>query len=147
MAIVREFCCRAHGPFESKRQHPRCPRGCSAKFVVQEFRTAPPLLGARTKRIDAELSNLAKSYGLSDLKTDGKDSVMTSLRKRPDFKPLWGQVPHAQSGFSRDPNISVPTVTAQQFGAQPGVNIQSMKPLFPGPKPILAAPPFRPPME
>ncbi len=149
MAILREFRCRAHGPFESKRTNPRCPRGCSPKFVVQEIRSAPAYIGARTQRIDKELGNLAQSYGMSDIATNGEDSVMTTLRKQKQFshKPLWGEVPHAQPGFSQDPKIAVPTVTAQQFGAQPGVNIAAMKPLFPGPKPILAAPPYRPPPE
>lgn len=137
MSITREFVCAAHGPFESKRTRPKCPRGCSARFVTQEFRTAPAI-GGVAKHVDRELNNLAKDYRLTDIRnTADGDSVMTTLRKGKNWAPSWGDVTHAEPGFSQRGEKS-PTVSPAAYGATPTGALQSVKPLLTGPKPIIA---------
>lgn len=99
MAILKEYRCAAHGEFEAHT--PECPHGCSPRFVKQEIRTPPAFKSNGTRRVDTELDNLAQSYGLSDI-ANGADgeSVMQTLRKKPEFTPSWGQVRHEPPGWS-----------------------------------------------
>jgi hypothetical protein len=136
MAITREFTCAAHGPFESKRTNPKCPKGCSARFVTQEFRTAPAI-GGVARHVDRELNHLAKDYRLTDIRnTAAGDSVMTTLRKGTNWAPSWGDVTHAEPGFSQRGEKS-PTVSPAAYGASPTGALQSVKPLLTQPKPII----------
>jgi hypothetical protein len=138
MAITREFRCAAHGPFESKRTNPKCPRGCSARFVSQEFRT-PPAIGGVARHVDRELNHLASDYRLTDIRNSPEgDSVMTTLRKGRNWAPSWGDVKHAEPGFSSRGEKS-PTVSPAAYGAAPTEALQSVKPMFTGPKPIIVA--------
>ncbi len=139
MAITREFTCAAHGPFESKRLKPKCPRGCSARFVTQEFRTAPAVHGGIAKHVDRELNHLASDYRLTDIRNgaDG-ESVMTTLRKNPQAQPTWGTVAHAKPGFSQRGEAS-PTVSPAAYGASATGALQSVKSMFTGPKPLTVA--------
>jgi hypothetical protein len=143
MAIVKEYRCAAHGPFESTR--PKCKYGCSPRFVTQEFRTAPAIKSAGTKHLDREIGNLARDYKLTDIR-NGEDgeSVMQTLRKNPQFAPTWGEVKHAKPGFSQRPGEQAPVFSPASMGATPTGALQQMKPLMTGPKPILAAPAYRP---
>jgi len=138
MAITREFICLGHGPFESKRLKPKCPHGCSGKFVRQEFRTAPAI-GGVAKHVDRELNHLASDYKLTDIRNgaDG-ESVMTTLRKGKNWAPQWGEVSHAKPGFSQRPGEAVPTFSPASYGAQPTGALESIKPGLTQPKPIIA---------
>jgi hypothetical protein len=142
MAITREWRCAAHGEFENASG--RCPRGCSKRFVVQEFRTAPAIKSGLTKHRDGTVQSLADSYGMSDI-ANGKDgeSVMQTLRKRPNFAPTWGQVDHAKPGWSSR-GESAKTVSPAAYGAPAENRLAEVKPILSGPKPLLAHQPYRP---
>jgi hypothetical protein len=133
MAVLREFRCAAHGPFESK--YAECPHGCSPRFVTQEFRTAPNTMSRGVKNADRQLDLLAKDYRLTDLK-NGKDgeSVMTTLRKNPSFTPSWGKVQHAKSGFSQR-GEQAKTFDPTSMGVQRENNFAQVKPLLGAPRP------------
>lgn len=82
MAVNREWRCIGHDlAFESSEDQPRCPAGCSHKFVVQEFRTPPSIRSGGTRVMDTMQRQLASDYNLTDMKND-KDgsSVMSSTR-------------------------------------------------------------------
>lgn len=116
MAILKEFRCAAHGEFESTEH--ACPQGCPARFVVQEFRTAPHFHNGRTANIDRTLDGLAESVGLTDM-SNRNGSVMNSQRARqgdgPDFSPKWLDIPHATPGWSRRGETS-PVVGVDSIG-------------------------------
>ena len=102
MATLREYFCLAHGEFESFDGE--CPHGCSERFVQQEIRSAPAFKSHRTKNVDTRLQDLSEGYGLSDIPSVKEgESVMQRLRKTPDYKPSWGDVPvkHADPGWSQ----------------------------------------------
>jgi hypothetical protein len=105
--------------------------------VRQEFRTAPAI-GGVAKHVDRELNNLASDYKLTDIRNgaDG-ESVMTTLRKGRNWAPQWGEVKHAQPGFSQRGEQS-PIVSPAAYGAQPTGALESVKSTFTGPKPIIA---------
>ena len=65
MAIVREFCCLAHGAFESSEETPDCPYGCDT--VERAFYTPPSVGSKRTQNIDRTLNSLAKSHNMTDI--------------------------------------------------------------------------------
>jgi|HubBroStandDraft_2_1064218.scaffolds.fasta_scaffold195003_2 hypothetical protein len=88
MAVLKEFRCLAHGPFDSKEAV--CPHGCSV--VVREFRTAPAGRSAKTKTSDAALERLASRFGLSDMSNrDG--SVGGSRKNANPMQPYWSEMP------------------------------------------------------
>lgn len=119
MAVLKEFRCKAHGAFEEfvkADETPKCPKGCSSRFVVREFRTAPAIRGAATGRLDGLQKELAHDFGLPDLKVgrdDGK-SVMENLRSGTDFSTRWVDVPGKQASGTPTP------VSAQNFGMMDG---------------------------
>jgi hypothetical protein len=105
MGILKEFCCKAHGPFEAivaQDETPDCPVGCSKSRVKREIRTAPAARSAVMGTLDTQMRGLAHDFGLSDLKVgrdDGK-SVMDNLRKGETFAPHWVGVPgHLAPGW------------------------------------------------
>jgi hypothetical protein len=137
MAILREFRCLAHGPFEAFE--PECPHGCSARFVAQEIRTAPGLKSAATKVADREIGNLAKSYGMTNIPTsrDG-ESVMDAVRRGKQMAPTWGEVEHNAPGWSQREGETAKTFNPQAIGAQPDNVVTRMKPVLSrGPTPIV----------
>lgn len=82
MAVLREYRCIGHDlEFESLEEKPRCPAGCSNKFVVQEFRTPPGIRSGGTRIQDTFTKQLADDYNLTDMRND-KDgtSVMHNTR-------------------------------------------------------------------
>lgn len=95
MAVMKEYLCRAHGPFESDDENPRCRVGCNA--VERVFLTAPAVrTSGRTKNIDTTLDDLAQHFGLGDLSTKN-GSVMSSIKEssKPDhirasYQALYG---------------------------------------------------------
>jgi len=98
MAVLKEFACAAHGPFEefvSDDEIPRCPMGCSKRFVVREIRTAPTGRQVVTGTMDRLQREFADQYKLPDIKVDKEpgQSVMDHLRKADnigDFGAYWG---------------------------------------------------------
>jgi len=96
MAILKEFRCAAHGPFEAfvkGDKVPKCPAGCSARWVSREIRTAPAARGNVTGRMDNLQKDLAADFKLRDLKVDkeGGNSVINELRKgeTQDYSAYW----------------------------------------------------------
>lgn len=79
MAVLREWRCVAHNhEFESTDERPGCPFGCSAKFVVLEFRTPPSIRHSGTTTTDILQNKLAADYGLTNMRNDRDASVMAS---------------------------------------------------------------------
>ena len=102
MAILKEFSCKAHGAFEAwvkQDETPKCPKGCSARFVTREFRTPVSVNGAVVGTLDQMQKDIAKDFNLSNLRVSEKDStsVMENLRKgdkSEDFAPFWAKDPN-----------------------------------------------------
>ena len=119
MAVLKEFYCKAHGAFEEfvkNDRMPKCPKGCSPRFVSREFRTAPSIRGVSTGRMDGLQRELAHDFGLSDLKVgrdDGK-SLMENLRSGSDFSTRWVDLP-GKSAAGEPAKVS-----AQNFGMMGG---------------------------
>jgi hypothetical protein len=118
MAVLKEFRCAIHGEFESVSK--KCSDCGNDLFVTQEIRTAPAFKGRSTKFIDGQLREIADDYGLTDMRNDVKGGVSVAQARLNRLskveRPRWGEVPHAQPGFSRDPNAEVPKVTAESMG-------------------------------
>lgn len=115
--VVKEWKCEAHGEFDGPEKH--CVDCGHGDFVVQEIRTAPAFRRKNMKVIDETFRMIADDHGLTDLKNDVKsgESVLQRMQKLPQYeKPRWGEVPHAQPGFSTDENISVPKIKAADLG-------------------------------
>ena len=114
MAIVKEYRCAGHGPFEATEQ--KCPQGCPDAWVVREFRTAPKIKHNATRTADNAIRHLAADYGLTNVSNRDGMSVMDALRrptKQDDFKPRFMDVPHAQPGFSQTDGAKRPVVDPQ----------------------------------
>lgn len=121
MAIIKEWRCAGHGPFEGPEG--KCPWGCPPRFVVQEFRTAAAYHDGTTANTDRTLRGLADSVGLTDM-SNRNGSVMNSQRKAngPDFSPRWIDIPHASPGWSQRQEKS-PIVTPDQVGGMTAGNV------------------------
>ena len=99
MGVLKEFSCAAHGPFEEivvDDEIPRCPEGCSTRFVSREIRTPTKTRSVRTSNTDKIVSEFARDHKLRDIKIDKHDgkSVMENLRKgenASDFGSYWGK--------------------------------------------------------
>lgn len=131
MGVLKEYFCAAHGAFEAivkQDEMPKCPRGCSKRFVKREFRTAPGYRSTVTRATDGMVKDIAHDFGLSDMKTDprGETSVMQNLRKGEDFSPKWVDVPNTmKAGWTqRGETPSAAPVSA--FGMQPGNALSSV---------------------
>jgi hypothetical protein len=139
MPVLKEFRCAAHGPFEGFEA--KCPRGCSPRFVVREFRSAPAFKSAKTKHVDRQFRAIAKEFGLTNLKNDPKSgtSVMQELRKGvktpAEASPRWMNLEHAPPGFSRDPNAKVPVFDPSGSGFQPTEGALAVRRALPKPRP------------
>lgn len=135
MAVLKEFRCLAHGEFESVKAI--CPHGCAERFVVREFRTAPAIKHGRTRRADWAINALAEDHGYTDINNSPSrtNSVAEFATRHGKIKanPHWLDIPHAEPGFSRNKDIPVPKVTAEQIGATSGLGFRGtpgMKPLY-----------------
>ena len=91
MAVMREWACLEHGPFE--RTHPICPAyGCDSRAITQEFRT-PVTIGSQfRKRHEAGMRKSADMYQVSDWKSSKAGDVSFAGRSDPSLgsKVLWG---------------------------------------------------------
>ena len=82
------------------------------------------------------MRNLATDYGLSDIRTgDDGESVMSTLRKNPQFRPSWGQVAHAAPGFSKRGDAK--TFDPASMGVQGANVIEQVKPMLHQPRPAM----------
>jgi len=141
MAVLKEFSCKAHGPFEEMVEQdvtPECPKGCSPRWVTREIRTAPAARNVVTGKMDGLQRDLAHDFGLSDLKVDkeGGKSVMQNLQSSQDFSPKWVDVPtQMKSGWSQRGEKPAAIDVGATFGLQGG-NALPSKPL-PKPTPII----------
>jgi hypothetical protein len=142
--MIKEWRCAAHGEFENKTG--KCPAGCSKRFVVQEFRTAPAIKHGRTSTADKTLGALAKDFGLSDIaSTKEGESVMQNLRKRATDRPMWGEVPHNEPGWSQRQEAPK-TFAPASAGVPPDGMLTKMKGMFGPPTPKIIGQPYREPL-
>lgn len=65
MAVIKEYCCAAHGDFEATE--PRCPEGCGEGMVERVFRTAPAIQTAGYRSMNATFEILAAEQGVTNL--------------------------------------------------------------------------------
>lgn len=80
--VTKEYRCTAHDhEFESDDGDPRCPYGCSPKYVVREFRTPFAIGSAGARTVDKLQTQLAADYGLTDMRNDRDSSVMSQTRR------------------------------------------------------------------
>jgi hypothetical protein len=100
VAIIKEFACLEHGPFEGS--HPICPEyGCASTHVTQEFRTAPKIRHGITRRTDAGLRTSSEMYG-----KDWRSAREGEMSHRPQEqtalgqKVLWGSEINKEMGRS-----------------------------------------------
>lgn len=125
MAVLHDWRCAGHGEFEafgSKEEPPKCPHGCPAAFVHIVFKKAPGIRSNGTRVADQSLRALADDFGLTNLGSNGGESVRDYLRrgqsmdpnnKNPSYRPLWHDVPHAAPGFSQTQGANIPTIDPQ----------------------------------
>ena len=124
MAVLKEFACQAHGPFDeivNQGTIPSCPHGCSPRFVVREIRSAPSIRNVVTGTLDNLQRGIAHDFGLSDLKVkrDDPTSVMQNLREGKINAPQWVDVPNAmKSGWSGRGEAAAPVNVENQFGVK-----------------------------
>lgn len=156
MSVLHDYQCLAHGVFESFEA--KCPHGCAAAFVKLVFLKPPGIKHNGTKVADASLRALAADYGLTNIGSNGGESVRDYIRRgqsmdpqnrKLNFAPLWQDVPHAAPGFSQTEGASVPVVDPQAaiggstaqgenavvsvFGANESGRVQSI----PQPRPVI----------
>jgi hypothetical protein len=146
MPVMKEWLCAAHGEFENASG--RCPHGCSKRFVVQEFRTAPAIRHGTTRNADKLVGTLAKDFGLSDVASAREgESVMENLRrgKTKDFAPTWGKVDHNEPGWSGR-GEAAKTFNPSSMQVKPDGMLSRMKGTFGPPKPEIVGQPYREPL-
>lgn len=97
MAVNREYRCTFHDhEFESIEERPACPFGCSADFVVMEFRTPFGTRSAETKFRDWSSKDLASAYNMSDVRSDKEGtSVMSNTPLQSGGARIIGNKPSA----------------------------------------------------
>lgn len=91
MAIIREWACLEHGPFECSVAI--CPAfGCDSRCVSQEFRTAPAIRHGNTSRTDAGLRKSSDMYRINNFRSarDGEASYGGDKGKEVGLEVLWG---------------------------------------------------------
>lgn len=123
MAVLHDYACLAHGDL-GEMFEPVCPHGCSKKFIRIVFKKAPGIRSNGTKVADASLRALANDFGLTNIGSNGGESVMDYLRRGkmfPDgyhpqderemgFAPRFMDVPHAAPGWSQAPDAKAPSI-------------------------------------
>jgi len=89
MAVLSDYRCMAHGVFEA--WDAKCPHGCSGGFVEKIFLKPVGMKSDATKHNDKTLNNLAKDYGMTDLKTqrDGESQMDATKRQGNPFAIQW----------------------------------------------------------
>jgi hypothetical protein len=133
MGVLHDYVCAAHGRFEARE--PKCPKGCSKRFVKIEFNRSAGIVGAKTKSTDRLLKNLANDFKLPDIATKDGESVMQQLKKRKykkDEQPatIFAEVPGTAEarGWTQREGEKAPVYNVRAAGAQPGVAIADKLP-------------------
>jgi hypothetical protein len=93
MAVLKEFRCLAHGPFDGTEAV--CPHGCET--VLREFRTAPGTRSHKTKFSDKALERLANRFGLTDMSNRNGSVGNSRTHQENPFAPVWGKMPKGNS--------------------------------------------------
>lgn len=112
MAILRDWICPVHGPFESSDEDALCPSGCNV--AVRAFLQAPGIGSSRTKNIDNTLNSLASQFGLTDINNRGgraaKGVNPGFVKRQEEFSRMikerygdgpWGAVPQGATFNSK----------------------------------------------
>lgn len=87
MAIIHEWKCAVHGPFEGS--HPICPEfGCDSESVVKEIRTPRGFKSDATKRTDAGVKRTAEVYRQSDIRSAHEGESSKAGNRSAEL--LWG---------------------------------------------------------
>lgn len=84
MAVLKEYICMAHGPFEG--YEPQCPHGCSGTMVEREFRT-PFSYPQKMNGIDRTLNNLASDFNMTDMRHNSNGTVAGGQAN--PYAPQW----------------------------------------------------------
>jgi hypothetical protein len=101
MAVLREWACLEHGPFEGS--HAICPAlGCDSRAVSQEFRTPVGIRSGLTKRTDAGIRKSVDMYGLGNVRSarEGEASYGGDKGKELGMEVLWGNDVQKKMGRS-----------------------------------------------
>ena len=73
MAIIKEYCCAAHGDFEATE--PNCPEGCGGGMVERVFRTAPAIQTAGYRSMNATFDSLAAEHGVTNMNNNSGEGL------------------------------------------------------------------------
>jgi hypothetical protein len=101
MAILKEWTCLEHGPFEGS--HPICFHyGCDSRAVKQEFRTPVSIRHGLTSRTDAGIRKSVDMYALGNVRSarDGEASYGGDKGKELGMEVLWGNDVQRKMGRS-----------------------------------------------
>lgn len=86
MAIIKEFLCPGHGPFESDK--PICPRGCTV--AEREFRTAPAYHDGTHTKVDRLVRGEMDKMGITNIRSsrEGETARIESpaMRQQAEFQ-------------------------------------------------------------
>jgi hypothetical protein len=151
MPVLKEYCCRAHGPFEGFR--PVCPRGCTT--VERRFYTAPAVrTNGHTKAVDKSLNDLAGQFRLTDMRNDGGRSSVAACRRQsfsPDIEaayekiggpwqtvPKGGQYVVGRGPQNQGPGAHAAVQSRMADNVAPIDYVQAVKPELQRPKTIIA---------
>lgn len=125
---LHDYACAAHGELGEHMEKPACPHGCSPAFVTIFWKKPPGIKHNGTKVADSAIRALAGDFGLTNIGSNGGESVMDYIRRgqmHPEgyhprdgemgFAPRFMDVPHAAPGWSRTPDAKAPTVSPSAF--------------------------------
>jgi hypothetical protein len=130
MSVVHDYKCPAHGFFESRE--PVCPSGCTDVQMV--FLQAVGVKSDSTKQADTTMRELAKDYGMSDIKSvrEGEaqpHALLNAKQKQMAQNPFavqWG-APTNVGNYNLNP-IKDETVGGLTAVRNSGVRLASPKP-------------------
>lgn len=123
MAVLKDYKCPKHGYFEARKA--KCPMKDCNEEVMVVFLKAPGLKSEKTKRNDQNAKNLAKDFGMTDIKTtkEGENQVGAfshgqQREARPGDSVMWGN----QSGMNMNQLLKggmFRSVAGEQVGINP----------------------------
>lgn len=126
MPVLHDYACLAHGTL-GELWEPKCPHGCAASFVRIVFNRSASIKHNSTKVADSAVRALAADFGLTNVGSNGGESVMDYIRrgksfadgyepqseKEVSFAPKFMDIPHAAPGWSQTPDAKAPVVNPQ----------------------------------
>lgn len=139
MPVTREYECKMHGPFESRAEKPRCPRGCTT--IQRVFLTPPGIKHTRTSNTDRLLQMDMFGKGLSDY--SNKDGITAAQRRvdaiAPDMKPRFAPV-GKDVGKALASTKVIPEAKHSLADASGTRGLLDVKPALQKPRTVLIAP-------